>query len=195
LIDWLPRLVARIPASVHVKLLIPFLAMALLLITVGSIGLQKLVEANGRDEELLRLQRNIAAYRQLQQNATIQQYNVASALLVPEEKTLDSTLRQLYLFGYDVDRLRVAARGDVELLERVQADYESFIKVVNQVVELIRAGKLDQGRELQRSQATPLAGRIERLMNELVNRAEAEMLESVDESRQTYLNSRLMRSA
>ncbi|MCB1907876.1 MAG: HAMP domain-containing protein [Rhodocyclaceae bacterium] len=190
MIDWLPRLFARIPANLHVKLLIPFLTMALLLALVGTIGLQTLVEANRRAEELLKLQRNIAAYRQLQHDATVQLYNVASALLVPEARTLDTTLRQLYVFGYDVDRLRVAAKGDVELLGRVQADYDEFIKVVNRVVELIRAGEIDRGRELQQSQARPLAGRIERLMNELVNRAEVEMLESVDESHLTYLGSR-----
>jgi signal transduction histidine kinase len=185
----LPRLVARIPANVHVKLLIGFLTMALLLIVLGSVGLQSLVEANRRAEELLRLQRNIGTYRQLQHDATVQQYNVAAALLVPDEATLESTLRQLHVFDYDVDRLRVAAGGEVELLGRVHADYETFIKVVNRVVELIRAGRIDEGRELQQSQATPLAGRIERLMNELVNRAEAEMLESVDQSHQLYLAS------
>lgn len=190
MIDWLPRLVARIPANVHAKLLIAFLAMAVLLIALASVGLRSLVEANQRADELLRLQRNIAAYRQLQLNATVQQYNVASALLVPDSQTLESALRQLYVFGYDVDRLRVAARNDDELLARVQADYENFVQVVGQVVALIRAGKIDAGRELLQNRATPLTGQIERLMNELVNRAEAEMLESVDESHRIYLGSR-----
>ena len=34
--DWLPRLVARIPATVHAKLLAAFLAMVVLLIMVGA---------------------------------------------------------------------------------------------------------------------------------------------------------------
>jgi signal transduction histidine kinase len=188
-IDRLPRLVARIPANVHAKLLIGFLTMVVLLIVLGSVGLRSLVEVNRRVEELLRLQRNIGAYRQLQHDATVQLYNVASALLVPEERTLDTTLRQLYVFGYDVDRLRVAAGGEVELLDRVQADYQEFIKVVSQVMELIRVDRIESGRELQLSQATPLAARIERQMNELVNRAEADMLEGVDASHALYRSS------
>jgi signal transduction histidine kinase len=190
LIDWLPRLFARIPANVHVKLLVAFLAMVLLLIVLGIVGLRTATEANQRAAELVRLQRHIAVYRQLQHDATVQLYNVASALLVPEEQTLHTTLRQLSVFGYDVDRLQVAAPGDVELLGRVQADYAHFVKVATQVVELIRAGKVAEGHAMQRDRASPLAERLARQMNELVNRAEAEMLASIDTSRGAYLSSR-----
>jgi hypothetical protein len=38
--DWLPRLVARLPAGVHAKLLVAFLIIAGLLIAVGAVGLQ-----------------------------------------------------------------------------------------------------------------------------------------------------------
>jgi signal transduction histidine kinase len=190
LIDWLPRLFARIPANVHVKLLVAFLAMVLLLIVLGIVGLRTATEANQRAAELVRLQRHIAVYRQLQHDATVQLYNVASALLVPEEQTLHTTLRQLSVFGYDVDRLQVAAPGDVELLGRVQADYAHFVKVATQVVELIRAGKVAEGHAMQRDRASPLADRLARQMNELVNRAEAEMLASIDTSRGAYLSSR-----
>jgi len=190
LIDWLPRLFARIPANVHVKLLVAFLAMVLLLIVLGIVGLRTATEANQRAAELVRLQRHIAVYRQLQHDATVQLYNVASALLVPEEQTLHTTLRQLAVFGYDVDRLQVAAPGDVELLGRVQADYAHFVKIATQVVELIRAGKVAEGHAMQRDRASPLADRLARQMNELVNRAEAEMLASIDTSRGAYLSSR-----
>jgi signal transduction histidine kinase len=190
LIDRLPRLVARIPATVHVKLLAAFLTMVGLLIVLGSVGLRTATEANRRLADLVRLQRNIAVYRQLQHDTTVQLYNVASALVVPEEQTLNTTLRQIYVFGYDVDRLQVAARDDVELLGQVQADYTRFVQVVTQVVELIRAGKVAEGRALQLGQASPLGDRLERQMNELVNRAEAEMLESIDASRAAYQSSR-----
>jgi signal transduction histidine kinase len=187
---WVVSLVARLPFTVHAKLLAAFLAIVLLLIIVGAAGLQTLSAVNRRAEDLVQLQRKIAAYRQLQHDTTGQLYSVSSALLVPEERTLDATLRQLNQFGYDLDRLQFVARDEVELLTRVREDYEQFIKVVTQVVELIRAGKAVQGRELKLTQAGPLADRLERLTNELVNKAEADMVASIDATQEAYLGSR-----
>jgi hypothetical protein len=39
--EWLPRLVARIPATVHAKLLVAFLAIAVLLIVLGAVGYRR----------------------------------------------------------------------------------------------------------------------------------------------------------
>ena len=187
---WLPRLVARVPASVHAKLLAAFLAIVILLITVGAVGLGVLADVNRRAEDLVRLQRKIAAYRQLQHDTTSQLYNVSSALLVPDDRTLRGTLRKLNQFGYDLDRLQFVAGDEVELLGRVREDYERFIKVVTHSVELIRAGKATEGREVQLTQAGPLADRLERLTNELVNKAEADMVARIDASQEAYLSSR-----
>jgi signal transduction histidine kinase/CheY-like chemotaxis protein len=178
--DWLPRLVAHIPATVHAKLLAAFLAMVMLLITVGVVGLHVLGEANRRAEDLVVLHRKIAAYRQIQHDTTAQLSNVASALLVPDERTLEATLRQLNQFGYDLDRLQFVAQDEVELFGRVRKEYDEFIRVVTHVVELIRGGKAAEGRELHLTQAGPLADRLERLTNELVNKAEADMVARVE---------------
>ena len=188
--QWLPRLVARIPAGIHVKLLAAFLIIVILLIAVGAVGLQVLSGVNVRAENLVALQRKIAAYRQLQHDTTAQLYSVASAVLVPEERTLEATLRQLNQFGYDLDRLQFVARDEVELMGRVRADYEQFIQVVTRVIELIRAGRAAEGRELQVARAAPLADRLERLTNELVNKAEADMVASIEAAHETYATSR-----
>src|SRR5262245_28280590 len=110
--DWLPQIVARIPATVHTKLLTAFLAMAVLLIMVGVVALHVLGEANRRAEEMVALHRKIAAYRQLQHDTTGQLYNVASAILTPDERMLEATLRQLNQFGYDLDRLQFVAQAE-----------------------------------------------------------------------------------
>jgi signal transduction histidine kinase len=182
-------MVARVPATVHAKLLAAFLAIVILLITVGRWA-QALADVNHRAEDLINLQRKIAAYRQLQHDTTSQLYSVSSALLVPDDRALDGILRKLNQFGYDLDRLQFVVRDEVELLGRVREDYEQFIKVVTQVVELIRAGKATQGREVQLTQAGPLADRLERRTNELVNKAEADMVARVDASQEAYLSSR-----
>src|SRR5438552_12104212 len=154
------------PVTVHAKLLAAFLAIVVLLITVGAVGLQTLSAVNRRAENLVQLQRKIAAYRQLQHDTTSQLYSVSSALLVPDERTLEATLRQLNQFGYDLDRLQFVAKDEVDLLGRVREDYDQFIKVVSHAVELIRSGKIAEGNQLQLTEANPLAERLERLMNQ-----------------------------
>jgi len=192
LLRWLPDAVARAPVSIYTKLLAAFLTIAGLLIIVSAVGLAELEQVNQRASDLVKIQRKIAAYRQLQHDTTAQLYSVASALLVAEEKTLEATLRQLNQFGYDLDRLQFVGQDEIEIVARVRKDYEAFIAVVSEVIELIRAGKVTQGREAQIGRAGPLADRLERLTNELVNKAEADMLARVDESQQDYRRSQLV---
>jgi signal transduction histidine kinase len=54
---------------------------------------------------------------------------------------------------------------------------------------MIASGKVTEAQERQRIQATPLADRLERLTNELVNKAEAEMIERVARSHTAYRTS------
>src|SRR5712692_4604134 len=188
--SWLVRLVARIPVTVHAKLLTAFLAIVVLLITVGAVGLQTLSAVNRRAEDLVQLQRKIAAYRQLQHDTTSQLYGVAYALLIPDERTLEATLRQLNEFGYDFDRLQFIARDEVELLAEVRQHYGAFTQVVTRAVELIRAGRVAEGRDLELKEAGPLADKLERVTNQLVNRAEADMVASIEAGESAYRTSR-----
>jgi signal transduction histidine kinase len=186
---WITGSIGRIPASVHAKLLAAFLVITALLIVVAAVGLAELSGVNRRAEELVKLQRKIAAYRQLQHDTTSQLYSVASALNVPEERTLDATLRQLNQFGYDLDRLQYVAQDEVELLGQVREDYEKFIAVVTRVIDQIRRGKVAEGRDLQLREAGPLADRLERVTNQLVNKAESDMVGSIEAGEGTYARS------
>jgi hypothetical protein len=94
---------------------------------VGVVGLEALTGVNRRTEELIKLQRKIEAYRQVQHDTTSQLYSVATALLLGDEQTLSSTLRQLNQFGYDVDRLEFVAKDEVELIDQFRRDYNRFI--------------------------------------------------------------------
>src|SRR6516164_7088844 len=69
-------LVSRVSARVQFKLLAAFLAIAMLLIMVGAVGLEVLSGVNQRVEELLKLQRKIEAYIQVQHDTTTQLYGV-----------------------------------------------------------------------------------------------------------------------
>jgi signal transduction histidine kinase len=179
-------LVARAPARVQAKLLAAFLTIVMLLIMMGAVGLYLLSGVYGGAEELITLQRKIEAYRQVQHATTTQLYSVSAALVSSDERTLDSTLRQLNQFGYDVDRLQFVAKDEVELLGTFRQDYERFVAIVTRMVELIRAGRAAEAREVQAAQATPLADRLERLTNQLVNKAEADMVAGIEASKAAY---------
>src|SRR5215475_8243360 len=151
--------VARLPWRVQTKLLAAFLAIVALLIALGAIGLYELSAVNQRTEELIKSERKIAAYRQVQHDTTSQLYSISSALLVSDERTLDSALRE---------------------------EYDRFIAVVTRVVELIRSGHVNEAREAQLKEARPLANRLERLTNELVNKAEADVVAGIEASAQAH---------
>jgi CHASE3 domain sensor protein len=191
--QWLPRLVARLPASVHAKLLVAFLVITGLLVTVSAVGLGVLGKTNHRAEELIILHRKIAAYRQLQHDTTGQLYSVTSTLALPLEQVdarmIEAALRQLKQFGYDLDRLQYVAKDEATLLSRIQEEYNRFIQVMSEAITMIAEGRVTAARELQRTRATPLADRLERFTNELVNKAEAEMVEKVERSHNAYMTS------
>ena len=70
----LVRWVAQLPARVQTKLLIAFLTIVGLLIVPGAVGLQVVNGVNNRTEELIKLQREIAAYHQVQHDTTNQHH-------------------------------------------------------------------------------------------------------------------------
>jgi signal transduction histidine kinase len=188
--DWLPRLVARAPFTVHTKLNGAFFAIVALLIIFGVVVIQVLNGVNRRSEELINLRRKVAAFRQLQHDTTAQLYSVTSALLSPEERMLESALRQLHQFRYDLDRLQFVTRDEVELFKKIQKQHEQLIQVITKVLELTREHKFTRAKELRLTRTGPLADSLERLTNEMVNRAEADMEAKIDESNRAYKTSR-----
>jgi signal transduction histidine kinase len=187
---WLPRLFARVPATVHTKLIGAFLAIVALLVTFGAVGLRVLSDVNRRAENFIKVQRKTAAYRQLQNDTTGQLYSVTSALLAPNERMLESSLRQLHQFRYDLERGEFVSKDEIELFERIRDEHERLVQVVTRVVELTRAGDVAEALELRLTEAQPIADRLERLTNEMVNRAEADMVATIDENHEAYAVSR-----
>jgi len=188
--DWLPRLVAKAPFTVHTKLIGAFFAIVTLLIIFGLVVIQVLSGINRRSDELSQLRRKVAAFRQLQHDTTTQIYSATSALLSPEDRMLESALRQLNEFRYDLDRLQFVTQDEVELFERIKKEHEQLIQMITTVVELTRGGEFRKANELRLSKTVPLADNLERLTNEMVNRAEADMEAKVDENTLAYMTSR-----
>lgn len=186
----MPRLVAKAPFTVHTKLVGAFFVIVTLLIVFGLVVLQVLSGIDRRSDELSQLRRKGAAFRQLQHDTITQIYSATSALLSPEDRMLESALRQLNEFRYDLDRLQFVTRDEVELFERIKKEHELLIQMITKVVELTRGGEFTKANELRLAETIPLADTLERLTNEMVNRAEANMEAKVDENSQAYMTSR-----
>jgi signal transduction histidine kinase len=88
-----------------------------------------------------------------------------------------------------VDRLQFVAKDEEQLLGQVRHHYDRFINVATQAIELIRNGHLTEARDIQ-VEAAPLSDRLERLTNQLVNRAEADMVAGIEEGKRSYTTSR-----
>jgi class 3 adenylate cyclase/CHASE3 domain sensor protein len=177
---------------VQTKLLLAFLAIVALLIALGAVGLGVLNGVNDRTAQLIKLERKIAAYRQVQLDSTSQLYHVSAALFAADELAFNSTLRQLNQFGYDLERLQFVAGDEVELLTEVRQNYEKFVAVVTRLIALVRAGRTSEAHAAQMAEAQPLADSLERLTNQLVNKAESDVISGIDESEEAYRTSRLV---
>ena len=188
LVGW----VARLPARVQTKLLIAFLSIVGLLIVLGAVGLQVLSGVNDQTNELITLQRRIAAYRQVQHDTTNQLYSISTALLLQDNRMLDAALRQLNQFGYDLDRMEFVAESEAEVLGQVRQEYDRVTAGVTHVAELIRAGRTEEARKVQLDEIVPSADRLERLTNQLVNMAEADMVAAIEATEGAYGTSRLI---
>jgi signal transduction histidine kinase len=190
-VDAVVGYVGRIPAPIRIKLLAAFLLVELLLVALGATGLLALREVGQRAGELASLQHKIDAFRQMQHDTLRQLYGVSAALAAPDDTTLSSALRQINQFGYDLDRVAFVAKDEYTLLGRVREEYSRFTSIATRVLELARAGQTSEARQLQTAELAPLGDRLERLTNQLVNRAEADMVNGVDASKATYETSRV----
>ncbi|MDX1402130.1 MAG: adenylate/guanylate cyclase domain-containing protein, partial [Kiloniellales bacterium] len=93
---------------------------------------------------------------------------------------------------YELDRLQLVEKDEAELMARLRKDYDRFIETVMRAIELTRSGQIDAARELQSTDARARANRLERLTNQLVNVAEANMLDKIAAGQKAYEVSRRM---
>ena len=160
--------------------------LAALLILLGVIGLFVLGEANARAQRVVDLQRRSVAYAALQLETANQLYAVEAALALSDPRVIDTAVRQLGLTGYSVDRLQFVASGEADLVAAVVAAHEQFAALNTKTLDLVRAGQLAEAQRVQAAEVGPVADRLERLTNELVDRAQAEVVQSIEDDRQAY---------
>lgn len=183
--------IARFPARLHSKLLFAFVGIVVLQILLGAVGLRILHAMNERNQDLIALQSKIGVYRTVQHDTTRHLYRVAAALLSENARDLEALSRQLNQFGFELDRLELVERDEAELMANVREQYEEFVEIIASTTDLANGSIQYSVTQFQSGEAQRLAGRLERSINQLVNTATANMLDSIDASKRAYNSSRI----
>jgi signal transduction histidine kinase len=180
--DPLIRAVGRVPAGVHVKLLVAFVGTAMLVVAVAVLGLRLLGQSNERVETLGTLQARAAAYGIVQSDVRhvrdllAQRVDSEFKKVFPElnkehagrggvlvDQAILSGARKLPAYTY-ADRLGFRPPPDDErLLSRIRATDQDLAAVLHQLIDA----------ELGRTHANPksLRNRAEILAIDLDNQA------------------------
>jgi signal transduction histidine kinase len=156
----LVRAIARAPATVRTKLLVAFLAIAMLLVLVGVVGLRFLGQSNARVEGLGTLQLRSSTYQTLQTQAEMLRQllalrvggdpgaatitGTATSLAGRRWALVDDAIRfalsQLGPSTSEVTYGFVPPPADQRLLNRIRGDYHSFDNALSRVAGLDGAG-------------------------------------------------------
>jgi signal transduction histidine kinase len=203
----LVRAIGRVPAKVHTKLLVAFLATALLVVVVGVLGLRVLGQSNERVETIRHLHTRALAYAQLQSRVEqvrqllaenpgedFEQVNnprpttggealevdkaIVTAVTLIEPATAASRL------GFD------PPEADVELLGRIRIDGIRLVTVMGLVVAADEDGVSVNDQGQLRAEAERLAIDLHQDAAELTNRATAEANALKAENADAYTASR-----
>ena len=155
----LVRAVGRLPAGVHTKLLVAFVATALLVVVLGVLGLRLLGQSNERVETLGTLQERAFAYGQLRSDAShvrgLLAQNVGGGyykVFPAEDSKEDASTGSLRIdqaiasavalvpASTFPDKLGFTPSSEDEpFLRRIRATSKQLSKVMGQVIELDRA--------------------------------------------------------
>jgi signal transduction histidine kinase len=172
----LVRRVARIRASVHAKLLGAFLLIALLLIAMAVMSLQAINSVARQSRLLDQAHQRVEVSRQIAHTVSAQMNFIRNAVLLRDEATIESILRESDRFGNTLAVLdRSAASEEKEAIQRIREVHTQVLSTVGAVATLIRAGKVDEAMTLHLNESQPLYREVTSLVTRVVQSEEAGM--------------------
>jgi signal transduction histidine kinase len=172
----LVRWVAGLKASVHQKLLAGFFIVTLLFIGMGVLSLQTIAKMSSQGQLLDEAHERVHWSQEIQHALALQMNFTAMALLLRDEATVESILRENNRFNNTLARIEKAAQPEqVQLIQRIRAAQEEALTTVADIANLVRDGKVEEAMRLQLNKEYPLYVQIEGLVNQLVQREREQM--------------------
>jgi signal transduction histidine kinase len=205
----LVRAVGLLPAKVHTKLLVAFLATALLVVAVGLLGLRVLGQSNDRVERLGALQSRAFAYAKLQNDAShvrlLQAENVAGGFHTVNNPDTPQPSRRGVIAVDQAVASAVARIGpataadilgfvppneDVGILRRIGLKGKRLKAVMQSIVASDKRGTPLDDQLILRYESQQLAIDLNQLATELTNATTAKTDALIAENARAYASSR-----
>jgi signal transduction histidine kinase len=172
----LVRWVAGIRASVHAKLLGAFLLVTLLFIGMGAVSLQIMAGISRQSELLDQAHARVDSSRQIEHALAMQMNFTGMALLLKDEATIASILRENNRFNNTLARIEAAAApAERATIQRIRAAQDQVLDIVADIANLIRDGRLADAMSLQLDKGYPVYRQIATLVTQVVQTEEREM--------------------
>lgn len=180
--------VARMPATVYVKLLGGFLTIALLLLLMGIFSIVVIGRMNQQVDRLIALETQKDLARQAIYSVTAQSHYRAMALITQVDSWNDKIDTAKANFIADLDAIEtVDAPIDPQFIERLRAIDVRFAAASAEVLDLYEAGDLDQALNVHVSAEHEISHELEDELNALIADSARNMeteLESFQDNRQ-----------
>jgi signal transduction histidine kinase len=172
----LVRWVARLPVSVHAKLLTAFLLVVALFFAMGAASVRITTGIARQTLQIDEAHRRVDASRRIEHALAMQMNFTAMALLLRDETTIASVLRENNRFNSTLAQIEQAAQPEErDIIERIRLNQDAVMTAVADIANLIRDGRIDAAMAMQLSNGYPLYLAIEKLVRQVVALEEAKM--------------------
>src|SRR5437867_13386377 len=165
----LVRAVARIRASVHVKLLAGFLLITLLFIAMTAVSLRTLTETARQTNLLDEAHERVGWSRQIEPALAMQMHFTAMALLAQSEDSVGLILRENNRFNDTLARLETAAPPEERaLIQAIRVAQDDAMATVADIANAVRDRRTADAMTALRTRQEPIYQKVESLVRSLV---------------------------
>jgi signal transduction histidine kinase len=172
----LVRAVARIRASVHVKLLAAFLVIALLFIAMTAVSLLAVTETARQTTLLDEAHERVGWSRQIEHALAMQMHFTSMALLSQSADSVSLILRENNRFNDTLERLQTAAPAEERaLIQAIRGAQDDAMATVADIANALRDRRLAEAMTALRTEQEPIYQKIEALVSSLVAAEEQRM--------------------
>jgi signal transduction histidine kinase len=173
LVDW----VARVPASVHTKLLAAFLVITLLFITMTGVSLDTIQRTALQSRKMHAAHERVEWSQQVDHTLARQMHFTALALLLRDEASVARILRENNRFNDALARLEaVGTSQERELIQQIRGRQDGVMNAVADIANAIRDGRLDEAQAELLNRQERAYQEIEALVARLVQVENSQML-------------------
>jgi signal transduction histidine kinase len=174
LVHW----VARIPASVHTKLLVAFLVITALFLAMAGVSLNTIARTAQQSSKMHEAHERVEWAQQIDHALARQMHFTALALVLRDEESVARILRENNRFNATLARREVEATEEERgLIQQIRGRQDGVMNTVADIANAIRDGNLDEARAGLLGRQERAYQEIEALVSRLVEVENRHMLE------------------